>query len=175
MKQLPNLLTAARLLAAPYILYLLWTGSYRPALVWFAVASATDVLDGFLARRLRVVSNIGSLLDPVADKVLLSGSFLVLGWNSVIPFSLTIFVLGRDLLILVFALVALIRKTHRDFPPSVWGKASTAAQIFYVLFAVGHEAGLAPLLVVSILGLLTFVLTIWSGIDYFNKVSRRVS
>ena len=79
MTQLPNLLTAARLLAAPYILYLLWTGAYRNAIVWFSIASLTDVLDGFLARRLGVVSKIGALLDPVADKVLLSGSFLTLG------------------------------------------------------------------------------------------------
>jgi cardiolipin synthase len=171
LNQLPNLLTTARLLAAPYILYLLWTGSFRTALVWFAIASATDVLDGFLARRLQAGSRLGALLDPIADKVLLSGSFLVLGWKSVIPFSLTIFVLGRDLIILGFAIVALARKTRRDFPPSVWGKASTAAQVAYVLFAVGHEGGLAPIVVVAILGWITFGLTIWSGIDYARRVS----
>jgi len=173
--QIPNLLTAARLLAAPYILYLLWTGAYRTALVWFAIASATDVLDGFLARRLHVVSRVGALLDPVADKVLLSGSFLVLGLKIIIPLSLTVFVLGRDLMILMFALAALVRRTRRDFPPSIWGKASTAAQIAYVLFAVGHEAALSPLWMMVILGWITFGLTIWSGIDYFIKVSRRVS
>jgi cardiolipin synthase len=161
---IPNLLTAARLLAAPYILYLLWTGRFRTALVWFAI-------DGYLARRLKAGSRLGALLDPIADKVLLSGSFLTLGWKSIIPFSLTIFVLGRDLLILCFALVALARGTRRDFPPSVWGKASTAAQIAYVLFAVGHEAGLTPLGVVTILGWITFALTIWSGIDYARRVS----
>ena len=171
MKHLPNLLTAARLLAAPYVLYLLWTASYRTALVWFAIASITDVLDGFLARRLQAGSRLGALLDPIADKVLLSGSFLTLGWKSVIPLSLTIFVLGRDLMILGFAILALTRKTHRDFPPSVWGKASTAAQIAYVLFAVGHEAGLAPLAVSIILGWITFGLTVWSGIDYARRVS----
>ena len=170
MNQVPNLLTAARLLASPYILYLLWTGRYRTALVWFAIASATDVLDGFLARRFQSGSRLGALLDPIADKVLLSGSFLTLGFRSVIPISLTIFVLGRDLMILVFALVAVARGTRRDFPPSVWGKASTAAQIAYVLFAVGHEAGLTPLVVVTILGWLTFGLTIWSGIDYARRV-----
>ena len=127
MKQIPNLLTAARLLAAPYILYLLWTGGYRTALVWFAIASATDVLDGFLARRLRVVSKIGALLDPVADKVLLSGSFLILGLRGIIPIWLMVLVLGRDLMILGFAIVALARKIRREFPPSVWGKASTAS------------------------------------------------
>jgi cardiolipin synthase len=171
LKQLPNLLTAARLLAAPYILFLLWTGSFRTALVWFAVASATDALDGYLARRFQAASRLGALLDPIADKVLLSGSFLVLGWKSIIPFSLTIFVLGRDVMILVFALVALARKTHRDFPPSVWGKASTAAQIAYVVFAVAHEADLAPFAVVTILGWITFALTVWSGIDYARRVS----
>jgi len=175
LKQIPNLLTAARLLAAPYILYLLWTGSYRTALVWFTIASVTDVLDGFLARRLRVVSKIGALLDPVADKVLLSGSFLTLGWQGIIPIWLMILVLGRDLMILGFAIVALARKTRRDFPPSVWGKASTASQIAYVLFAVGHQAGLTALTVATILGWIAATLTLWSGIDYFIKVSRRVS
>jgi cardiolipin synthase (CMP-forming) len=175
LKQLPNILTAARLLAAPYILYLLWTGEYRTALVWFSIASFTDVLDGFLARRLRVTSKIGALLDPVADKVLLSGSFLTLGLKGVIPFWLMAIVLGRDLLILGFAIVALARKIRREFPPSVWGKASTAAQIACVLFVVGHEAAITPLIVATLLGWIAAALTIWSGIDYFVKMSRRVS
>ena len=134
-----------------------------------AIASATDVLDGFLARRLQAGSKIGALLDPVADKVLLSGSFLTLGLKGVIPFWLMAIVLGRDLLILGFAIVALARKTRRDFPPSVWGKASTAAQIAYVLFAVGHEAAITPLIVATILGWIAAALTLWSGIDYFIK------
>lgn len=175
MKQLPNLLTAARLLAAPYILYLLWIGEYRTALVWFSIASATDVLDGYLARRFQAGSRLGALLDPVADKVLLSGSFLTLGLKGVIPFWLMAIVLGRDLLILGFVVVALACKLRRDFPPSVWGKASTASQIAYVLFAVGHEAAITPLVVATILGWIAAALTLWSGIDYFIKVSRRVS
>jgi cardiolipin synthase len=175
LKQIPNLLTAARLLAAPYILYLLWMGEYRTALVWFSIASFTDVLDGYLARRLRVTSKIGALLDPVADKVLLSGSFLTLGLKGVIPIWLMAIVLGRDLLILGFAIVALVRKLRRDFPPSVWGKASTAAQIAYVLFVVGHEAAISPLIVATILSWVAATLTLWSGIDYSMKMSRRVS
>lgn len=169
--QLPNLLTAARLLAAPYIFYLLWTNRFRAALALFAMAGITDVLDGYIARRYKAGSRFGALLDPVADKVLLDGSFLILGFNSIIPFSLTIFVLGRDLMILVFALVTLARRTHRDFPPSVWGKASTGAQIAYILFAVGHAGGIAPLLVVTVLGWIVFGLTVWSGIDYARRVS----
>ncbi len=175
MRQIPNLLTAARLLAAPYILYLLWTGEYRTALVWFSIASITDVLDGFLARRFKVTSKIGALLDPIADKVLLSGSFLTLGLGGVIPWWLMAIVLGRDLLILGFAIIALALKIRREFPPSVWGKASTAAQIAYVLFAVGHAAVITPLMVATILSWISATLTIWSGIDYLIRVSRRVS
>jgi cardiolipin synthase len=175
LKQIPNLLTAARLLAAPYILYLLWTGEYRMAIVWFSIASLTDVLDGFLARRFEVTSKIGALLDPIADKVLLSGSFLTLGLRGVIPWWLMVIVLGRDLLILGFAIVALALKIRREFPPSVWGKASTAAQIAYVLFAVGHAAAITPLMVATILSWISATLTVWSGIDYLLRVSRRVS
>jgi cardiolipin synthase (CMP-forming) len=175
LKQIPNLLTAARLLAAPYILYLLWTGGYRTAIVWFAIASVTDVLDGFLARRFQAGSRLGALLDPIADKVLLSGSFLTLGLRGIIPIWLMALVLGRDLMILAFAAIALARKIRRDFPPSGWGKASTAAQIAYVLFAAGYEASLTPLIVATILGWIAATLTLWSAIDYFIKVSRRVS
>jgi cardiolipin synthase len=174
LKQIPNLLTAARLLAAPYILYLLWTGEYGTAIVWFSIASFTDVVDGFLARRFHAGSRLGALLDPIADKVLLSGSFLTLGLKGIIPVWLMAIVLGRDLLILSFAVVALARKLRREFPPSVWGKASTAAQIAYVLFAVGHEASITPLIVATILGWIAVTLTLWSGIDYLVKVSRRV-
>jgi cardiolipin synthase (CMP-forming) len=171
LKQVPNLLTAARLLAAPYILYLLWTGEYRAALVWFSIASATDVLDGFLARQFQAGSKIGALMDPVADKVLLSGSFLTLGLRQVIPFWLMAIVLGRDLLILGFAIIALARRIRREFPPSVWGKASTFSQIAYVLFAVGYEASITPLIVTTMLGWIAATLTLWSGIDYFRRVS----
>ena len=170
MKQIPNLLTVGRLLAAPYILYLLWAGECRTALVWFSIASATDVVDGFLARRFHAGSKFGALLDPVADKVLLSGSFLTLGLKGVIPRWMMAIVLGRDLLILAFASVSIARETRRDFPPSVWGKASTAAQIAYVLFAVGHEATITPLIVATILGWIAVPLTIWSGIDYLRRV-----
>ncbi len=173
MTNLPNLLSAARLLATPYILYLLWGARFRGALAWFALAAATDFLDGFLARRFKAASRLGALLDPLADKILLSGSFLVLGWKSIIPFSLTIFVLGRDLMILGFAMVAIARKTRREFPPSAWGKASTAVQIAYILLAVGHEAGFAPLALVTILGWIAFALTVWSGIDYARRVSAK--
>ena len=139
MKHLPNLVTAARIAMAPYIFYLMWTDSYRATLMWFAAAAATDVLDGFLARRLNVASSAGAYLDPVADKILLSGSFLVLALARAIPWWLAAIVLGRDALILAGAIGAMsFRKNAGDFTPSVWGKASTFVQILYVLAVVAR-------------------------------------
>jgi len=160
LKHLPNLLTAARIAMAPYIFYLLSIHSFDAALVWFAVASATDILDGFLARRLHADSRIGAYLDPIADKILLSGSFLVLAFTGAIPWWLTALVLGRDALILAGAIGALIfRKTPGNFTPSVWGKASTFAQILYVLAVV---AGLPS----EVLSWVVAVLAVTSGAHY---------
>ena len=119
---------------APYVFYLLWTASYRTALLWFAAAAVTDALDGFLARRLNSNSRLGAYLDPVADKILLSGSFVVLALTGASPWWLAAIVLGRDVLLLAGAAMAL----HRDLSPSMWGKWSTVAQILYVLAVVAR-------------------------------------
>jgi cardiolipin synthase len=174
LRHIPNLLSAARLALAPYIFYLLGTRHFRAALVCFAVAGVSDGLDGWLARRYEASSRLGALLDPVADKFLLSGSFLTLALTFVIPWSLTFLVLGRDVMILMFAMRALMTKTQREFPPSIWGKRSTAVQIAYVLAVVAREAGFGYTAVVALLGWATFALTIISGIDYARR-TRAVS
>jgi cardiolipin synthase len=102
-KALPNLLSALRLALAPFIFSFLWLGNYRWALLLFAVAALTDYLDGFFARRLGVDSRVGAVLDPVADKVLLSGTYLTLALTGGMPAWIAWIVLGRDALILAGA------------------------------------------------------------------------
>jgi cardiolipin synthase (CMP-forming) len=171
LKQLPNLLSGLRLALAPYIFYLLGTRQFRAALVWFALAGVSDGLDGWAARRFSANSRVGALLDPVADKVLLSGSFLTLGLTSVIPWWLTFVVLGRDAMILLFAIVAMATKKLREFPPSIWGKLSTAVQIAYVLAVVANEAGFGLGEIVAVLGWATLAFTLISGLDYALRVA----
>ena len=113
----------------PVVWKLLWDRQYERALAVGFVATITDALDGFLARRLKAESRLGAYLDPIADKLLLGGSFLIFGLDRVIPWWLTAAVLGRDALILLFAAVARAFTTLREFPPSVWGKVSTLIQI----------------------------------------------
>jgi len=163
---LPNLLSFARLILAPYIFLLLWQHNYRNALVLFAIAGITDGLDGFFARRFGAGSRFGAHLDPVADKILLSGTILVLALTGAIEGWVAVMVIGRDVLILIFAGV-LWNRPRRNFTPSAWGKASTVAQIAFVLAVV---AGLANSLVV-VLKALTVALTVWSGIDYAKRAA----
>jgi cardiolipin synthase len=168
-KQLPNLLSAARLALAPYLFFLLWRRDYALALAVCVVAGVTDGLDGLLARKLGANSRLGAYLDPIADKVLLSGAFLTLALDGAIELWLAAVVLGRDALILLAAGAFALAKSARDFPPSFWGKASTAAQIVFIVALISHLAGLADLWLVTLLKWLVAALTVWSGLDYARR------
>ncbi|MEP7353336.1 MAG: CDP-alcohol phosphatidyltransferase family protein [Acidobacteriota bacterium] len=173
MKHIPNALSLARVVAAPYIFYLLWTKQFDATLIWFALAAATDALDGYSARLLNVSSRIGAYLDPIADKILLSGSFLTLAMAGLIPTWLAVLVLGRDVLILLFAAGALqFTTTRRDFPPSVWGKLSTVVQVCYVLSIVAVEAGRLPFWVANMLVFATLGLLLVSSVEYAWRALR---
>ena len=170
MRHVPNLLSAARLLAAPYVFVLLATGQYRAALVWMFVIGATDGLDGYIARRFDAASKLGAYLDPVADKVLLSGSFLTLGLTGVTPAWLTWLVIGRDLLILLFAGVVLgFSKRRVDLSPSLAGKLSTVFQILYILLATASQATLIPAIIPDFGQWAVLAVTGWSSVDYARR------
>lgn len=168
MKHLPNLLSAARLAMAPWVIVLILRGDSTTVLLWFAIAAVTDALDGFLARRMGVESAAGQILDPVADKVLLSGVFVALAVVAAIPWWLAWLVLGRDALILLFAAGTLLfTKVRRNFPPTIWGKLSTIGQMIFVLAVVMKLA-----VIVTPLLWLTAFLTAWSALDYARRARR---
>jgi cardiolipin synthase len=168
-KLLPNLLTAARLAMAPWVIWLIHEREYRAVLLWFVAAGITDALDGWLARRMSVTSRFGQILDPIADKVLLSGVFLALALRGDLPWWLAWMVFGRDALIVGFAAGAMaFTKTRRSFPPSIWGKLSTIVQMICAAGVVLDRAGLS--LPVTALVWAAAATTAWSGIDYARRV-----
>jgi cardiolipin synthase (CMP-forming) len=176
LKYIPNLLSLARLAAAPLLFYFLLRQDWVWALCLMALAALTDALDGWMARRLGANSRGGEVLDPIADKALLSGAFLALAWNGTVELWLAALVIGRDVLILAMASSALLRASGRRFPPSFWGKASTVFQALFVVALVASLAGapLAP--IVAILKWGTAALTALSGIDYarsFRKTAAK--
>jgi cardiolipin synthase len=172
-KLIPNLLTASRLALAPWLFYLLWHRQYGLALVVIFIAGVTDGLDGVLARKLAASTKLGGYLDPLADKVLLSGAFLTLAIDGAIAKWLAVIVLGRDALILVFAAAAFLFTKVRSFPPSFWGKASTTSQIIYIFVLLAHFTGLLGAIFVTLGEYSAAVLTVWSFLHY-TWTARRI-
>lgn len=171
MKHLPNLLTAARLALAPYLFLLMFRHRYSTIIPLFILIGITDVVDGFLARRYGASSRLGAYLDPVADKILLSGTFLVLALTGAIEWWLAAVVLGRDLLILVAAGVLYFATARRNFPPSPWGKISTFVQIVFLCFQIGSLAGIAVAPAATALKWLTVALAVASLTDYARRIA----
>ncbi|HVN03577.1 MAG TPA: CDP-alcohol phosphatidyltransferase family protein [Bryobacteraceae bacterium] len=173
---LPNLFTIARLLLVPVILWEITNCHAFAALALFAAAATTDVVDGYLARRLHVASPGGALLDPIADKLLLSGVFLALALAGDVPWWLVGAIFGRDILILLASAIALRFTKLRAFPPSVWGKASTFFQILTAVGFLGRNTFGWPVLVAfsSVIIWPTLALTVWSGVDYGWQGVRRL-
>lgn len=172
MKHIPNLLTITRLALTPYLFLLMWRHDYRGLLWPFVLVAVTDILDGYLARRLRSTSRWGAYLDPIADKFLLSGTFLVLALTGAIPAWLAVVVLGRDVAILAAAGILYLAKSRRSFPPSPWGKLSTFVQVLYIMFAMGALAGIRVAPAVVALQWAVAALAIVSLADYARRTGR---
>ena len=170
MKHLPNVLTAARIVATPYLFWLTWQRDYTPVIWLFIAIGLTDIADGFLARHFHASSRVGAYLDPIADKLLLSGMFLTLLLARLMEPWLAFLVLGRDVLILVAAAGFYLAKRRRDFPPSVWGKASTFAQILFICFRIGELNGIAVHAAVVGLEWAVAALIAISTMDYARRV-----
>lgn len=172
----PNQITFLRLGIIPFFIILISYEHYRGALLVLILAGLSDGVDGLLARRLNQRSALGAYLDPLADKLLLSSSFLILAFKSKIAWWLTIIVLGRDVLILVVAAAIILIQGYRPFPPSFLGKSTTFFQIVMVFVAVSEAAYPHPHLVMAAY-ILTYgvpILTIASGFHYSFTMATRL-
>ena len=153
---IPNLLTIVRIALVYPILNNIYLGNFEISIIYFIVASITDGLDGFIARKMNWQTELGTLLDPVADKILLSGSIFILWLNQYIPFYIFVIFFSRDVAIL---LGAAIRMTviESDTPtPNFLGKLTTTLQIIYIAIIFLKEIielnlGLFPLDILIIL------------------------
>lgn len=138
---LPNIISLVRILLIPvFVLMMIWRKTSE-AFAVLLLAGFTDVLDGFTARALRQRTKLGTLLDPAADKLLITASFILLtiprlNSPNVIPLWLTMIVIGRDLLIVSGAFLLFKLRGQKTFPPSIPGKASTVCQIIVVLLVL---------------------------------------
>ncbi len=164
MFNLPNLVTLARLVLAPFVASDILHGHYGRAIILLFIAGFTDVLDGFLARQLKIATRTGAYFDPIADKILLGVIYISLGAAGALPWWMVAVVFGRDILILAMAAYGLLFTSLRKFPPSVWGKISTFVQIGAALVVMSAHAGIAAPVTLA----LAFMIagTIVSGLHY---------
>jgi cardiolipin synthase len=173
---LPNLFTLARLVLAPFVAFDILHGRYSRAILLLFAAGLTDVIDGFLARRLQISTRAGAYFDPIADKILLSVIYVSLGLADAMPWWMVAVVFGRDVLILAMAGYGLLFTSLRKFPPSVWGKISTFFQIAAALVVMGARAGIpAPVTLALSLMLAATVISglhyVWRGIGMLSKTA----
>lgn len=166
-KDIPNVISVLRLVAVVPVVYLLLTGEFAWALLLFALAGASDGLDGFLAKRFGWQSRLGAMLDPLADKTLLVCCFLVLGSLGLIPLWLVLAAVFRDLVIVTGAVLYNYQIEALEAAPLPLSKVNTALQIL-LLVAVITDVGLWPLppvlLEILVWSCLATILT--SGIQY---------
>jgi cardiolipin synthase len=168
---LANCLTVLRILLVPVFVTLLVYRKPGLAALVFAAAAVTDGLDGWVARRQGMQSRLGAFLDPLADKILLTASFVTLTWLKVLPFWITAVVLSRDAFLALGTLL-IHMVGARIYPRPTWfGKAATFLQIVVVFGGVfGHYTKLR-LVPVPILWLAA-AFTVISGLQYLVQGMR---
>jgi cardiolipin synthase (CMP-forming) len=172
----PNQLTFLRLAFLPFFILAINYDRYGLALAILVFAGLTDGLDGLLARGLNQKTPLGAYLDPIADKLLMSSSYVVLALHGKIKWWLVILVLGRDVLLLVAAAVILITVGYRPFPPSLYGKATTFFEILLIVMVLLLAIWPDPTLLIArrVCSYLVAAFVIISGFNYSIVVSRRL-
>jgi cardiolipin synthase len=160
-----------RVLAAPVVAWLLYTSSYRTALLVLLVAGVTDWLDGYAARKLGMSNRLGIVLDPLADKILLFVVFVTMGLLALIPRWLFVLVVVRDLVIVTGSLLLRLLRNRREFVPSLLGKMSTFFQLLLALLALVQAAFPYRIIeAMTITGVfLAAIYTLVSGLDYVRQ------
>lgn len=130
---IPNLLSIIRIGLVYPILNNIYLLNYKVSLIIFIVASITDALDGYLARKLNWQSELGKILDPVADKLLLSGAIFVLWLSDLIPFYVFFILIARDVIILLGAAFQMTLTDSKAPYPNFLGKFTTIMLIVYIV------------------------------------------
>jgi cardiolipin synthase len=173
MKQLPNIISLARILMVPVVVWLVVIGELGGAFWVFIAAGISDAVDGFIAKRFDAVTEVGIYLDPVADKALLVSIFVALGAAGLVSRWLVILVVSREVLIIGGILFSFALSLPVRARPSILSKVNTSAQMVLaaVILAV-HGMSWALDSTASLGTFVVGVLTALSGAQYVRRWSR---
>jgi cardiolipin synthase len=174
LRHIPNFLSSIRILLVVPIALALAHHRLGASIALFGAAALSDAADGFLARRYGWQSDLGAALDPIADKLLLATVFITLAYLKLVPLWLMAAAVIRDFVIVLGALSFRYWIGPLDVRPSAVSKINTLCQIALILAVVGGEKlTMQPAWVITVLGALTFVTVVVSGIDYVLTYGRR--
>jgi cardiolipin synthase len=174
---IPNLITLARILLVPVVVWAIATGAMHLAFLLFLVAAVSDGVDGFLAKRFGMQTELGAYLDPLADKVMIVSIYVTLASTGVIPLWIVILVVSRDIMIVGAIILSWLIGNPVKIKPHMVSKANTAAQILYaalVLAVYGYGFNAEPLLtlvmvVVAALTLLSVAFYVADWVRHMNS------
>src|SRR5476649_2244341 len=134
---IPNLITLGRILLVPIVVWAIASGTMWIAFVLFVAAGISDAVDGFLAKRFNMASELGAYLDPLADRALIVSIYLTLGINGAIPRWLVILVVSRDIMIVGAFMLSWLVGSPRKVKPLLVSKLNTVAQILFACVVLG--------------------------------------
>jgi len=169
----PNMLTLARIIITPVIVYAILSGEALMALVLMIAAGITDMLDGAIARYFNQRTTVGAYLDPLADKLMLISMFVTLFIIGEVPLFLFLAVIFRDVIIVVGAMAYEMVTHSLKMEPSMVSKATTFMQIVYVVILLLHMASPLGDMWIETAVWITFVITCISGLHYMLVWTRK--
>jgi cardiolipin synthase len=174
---IPNLITLARIILVPVVVWTIATGQLRLAFLLFLAAAISDGVDGFLAKRFGWKTELGAYLDPLADKVLIVSIYVTLGITGVIPLWIVILVVSRDFMIVGAIILSWVVGRPVKIKPHIVSKLNTGVQILFaclVLASHGYAFDVEPVLtlvmaLVAVLTLLSVGLYLAEWIRHMNS------
>lgn len=173
---LPNVITVARIVSVPVIVWLIVSGRLQAAFLLFVAAGISDGIDGFLAKRFDRSTELGAYLDPIADKVLLVSIYVALGVGGQLPSWLVILVVSRDILIVGAFLLGWVMDRPLPVAPLMISKWNTAAQIALAGVVLAHLGfALAPEVLIVIGTYVVAALSAASVIAYLGEWFRHMA
>lgn len=164
---IPNAITLIRILLVPALVFLLLHGAFGGAIWLFLAAGVSDALDGFIARRFNLATRLGAILDPLADKLLVVASVIVLARLGHLPQWLALTIVARDALIVGGAVAFHLRFGRVEMAPSAVSKLNTFVQLTMIFIVLGQTAGLVRAAgLLPALFCLVLLTTVVSGVQY---------
>ncbi len=137
---LPNLITIGRLILVPLAIVMIINARWQEAFIIFVVAGVSDAIDGFIAKRFDMASELGAYLDPIADKALIVSIYITLAMVGIVPAWLVILVVSRDIMIVAAVILSWLMANPVVIAPLLVSKLNTAAQIVFAALVLGSKA-----------------------------------